>query len=53
MPCASSDATSDITALVGRLQMPDTDVETRSALESTLDAAVYELFGLKEAAGQA
>jgi adenine-specific DNA-methyltransferase len=53
LPPASSADLDDIAAMVGQLQAEDVCAETKATLESTLDAAIRELFGLKEPSGQA
>lgn len=52
LPDATSTATADIAAMVEELRGVDVDVETKAATEARLDAAVHELFGLKESLGQ-
>jgi len=53
LPQVSSEAARDIANLVEQLWAQDGDVDARSATESVLDAAIYELFGLEEPARQA
>ena len=51
MPEAPSAALRDVAGMVSQLRDPaGQDPETRSATEASLDAAVSELFGLREEA---
>lgn len=54
MPEASPAALRDVAGMVRRLRQhsAEADREAVAAVESSLDAAVFELFGLKEGAGQ-
>jgi hypothetical protein len=52
LPIASSAALSVVSETVEQLQRRDLDPDARLEVESTLDAIIFELFGLKEPARQ-